>query len=68
MTPYLVIDDEMYESLKYAAQRGVDVKIILPHVPDKPYAFYLARTYYKALISAGIEIYEYTPGFIHAKM
>ena len=68
MTPYLVIDNEMYESLKYAAQRGVDVKIILPHVPDKPYAFYLARTYYKALISAGIEIYEYTPGFIHAKM
>ena len=68
MTPYLVIDDEMYESMKYAAQRGVDVKIIMPHIPDKPYAFYLARTYYKELIKAGIEIYEYTPGFVHAKM
>lgn len=68
MTPYLVIDDEMYESMKYAAQRGVDVKIIMPHIPDKRYAFYLARTYYKKLLNAGIEIYEYTPGFVHAKM
>ena len=41
MTPYLVIDDEMYECMKYAAQRGVDVKIIMPHIPDKKYAFYL---------------------------
>lgn len=68
MTPYLVIDDEMFESMKYAAQRGVDVKIIMPHIPDKPYAFYLARTYYKELLDVGIEIYEYTPGFVHAKM
>lgn len=68
MTPYLVIDDEMYESMKYAAQRGVDVKIIMPHIPDKKYAFWLARTYYKELLKAGIEIYEYTPGFVHAKM
>ena len=68
MTPYLVIDDEMFESMKYAAQRGVDVKLILPHLPDKPFAFYLARTYYKPLIKEGIEIYEYTPGFVHAKM
>lgn len=68
MTPYLVIDNEMYESMKYAAQRGVDVKIIMPHIPDKLYAFWLARTYYKELLKAGIEIYEYTPGFIHAKM
>lgn len=68
MTPYLVIDDEMYESMKYAAQRGVDVKIIMPHIPDKKYAFYLARTYYKELLEAGIKIYEYTPGFVHAKV
>ncbi len=68
MTPYLVIDNELYESLKYAAQRGVDVKIIMPHIPDKAYAFYLARTYYRELIKAGIEIYEYTPGFVHAKV
>ena len=68
MTPYLVIDDEMYESMKYAAQRGVDVRIIMPHIPDKKSAFYLARTYYKELLKAGIRIYEYTPGFVHAKM
>lgn len=68
MTPYLVIDDEMYEAMKFAAQRGVDVRIIMPHIPDKKYAFYLARTYYKELLEAGIRIYEYTPGFVHAKM
>lgn len=68
MTPYLVIDDDMYEAMKYASQRGVDVKIIMPHIPDKKFAFWLARTYYKKLLKAGIEIYEYTPGFIHAKM
>lgn len=68
MTPYLVIDNEMFESMKYAAQRGVNVKIIMPHIPDKAYAFYLARTYYRELLRAGIEIYEYTPGFVHAKM
>ena len=68
MTPYLVIDDEMYESMKFAAQRGVDVKIIMPHIPDKPYAFYLARTYYRELLEAGIKIYEYTSGFVHSKM
>ena len=68
MTPYLVIDNEMYESMKYAAQRGVDVKIIMPHIPDKAYALYLARTYYKELLKAGIEIYEYTPGFVNSKI
>lgn len=68
MTPYLVLDSEMYETMRYAADRGVDVKIIMPHIPDKPYAFYLARTYYKELLEAGIKIYEYTPGFVHAKM
>ncbi len=67
-SPYLVIDNEMYEAMKYAAQRGVDVKLILPHIPDKVYAFWLARTYYPELLEAGIKIYEYTPGFIHAKM
>lgn len=68
MTPYLVIDSEMYETMRYAAQRGVEVKLIMPHIPDKPYAFWLARTYYRELLEAGIKIYEYTPGFIHAKM
>lgn len=67
MTPYLVIDDEIFEALKFAAQRGVDVKIMMPHIPDKKMAFRLARTYYPELIKAGIKIYEYVPGFVHAK-
>ncbi len=67
MTPYLVLDNETFEALKFAAQRGVDVKIMMPHIPDKKMAFRLARTYYPDLINAGIKIYEYTPGFVHAK-
>lgn len=67
MTPYLVLDNIMMDAMKYAAKRGVDVKIIMPHIPDKVYAFMLARTYYKELMLAGVQIYEYTPGFIHAK-
>lgn len=68
MTPYLVLGSNMIEALKFAAKRGVDVCIILPHIPDKPYAFWLAGTYYRELISAGVKIYEYEPGFVHAKM
>ena len=68
MTPYLIIDNEMITALTYAAKRGVDVKIILPHIPDKKYAFMLARTYYLELIEAGVKIYEYIPGFVHAKV
>lgn len=67
MTPYLILDDDLTDSLKFAAKRGVDVKIIMPHIPDKWYAFALARTYYPELIRAGVKIYEYTPGFVHAK-
>lgn len=68
MTPYLILDDEMITALCYAAKRGVDVSIIMPHIPDKKYAFWLAHTYYEALISEGVSIYEYTPGFVHAKV
>lgn len=68
MTPYLIIDDEMMSALKFAAKRGVDVKIILPHIPDKKYAYALARTHYVELICAGVHIYEYTPGFVHGKV
>lgn len=68
MTPYLVLDHEMMGALKYAARRGVDVKIIMPHVPDKKYAFLLARTYYNELLAAGVEIWEFIPGFVHAKL
>lgn len=68
ITPYLVIDNVMMEALTFAAKRGVDVKIIMPGIPDKAYAYCLARTYYEELINAGVEIYEYTPGFTHAKV
>lgn len=68
MTPYLIIDDEMITALCYAAKRGVDVSIIMPHIPDKKYAFWLAHTYYAELIGAGVKMYEYTPGFVHAKV
>ena len=68
MTPYLILDEEMRNALTFASQRGVDVKLILPHVPDKKYAYWLARTHYMELIEEGVEIYEYTPGFVHAKV
>ncbi len=68
MTPYLILDEEMRNALTFAVQRGVEVKMILPHIPDKKYAYWLARTHYEELISEGVEIYEYTPGFVHAKV
>ncbi len=68
VTPYLILDSDTVCTLKYVAKRGVSVKIITPHIPDKKYVYYLAHSHYKDLISNGIEIYEYTPGFVHAKM
>lgn len=68
MTPYLILDAEMENALKYAAKRGVDVSLILPAIPDKKIPYALAKSHYKALLSAGVKIYEYTPGFIHAKV
>ena len=68
MTPYLIVDYEMRNALVRAAKAGTDVKIIMPHIPDKPYAFHLAKTYYRELIQSGVQIYEYTPGFMHAKV
>lgn len=68
MTPYFIVDNEMLGALKYAARRGVDVKIILPHIPDKKIIFDIARTYYPTLLQYGIKVYEYTPGFLHAKV
>ncbi|MBQ6945309.1 MAG: cardiolipin synthase [Ruminococcus sp.] len=68
MTPYLIIDGELENALKYAAQRGIDVKIILPGIPDKKMAFALAKTHYKELTKAGVKLYEYTPGFVHSKI
>ena len=68
MTPYLILDNEMVTALSFAAKRGVDVRIILPHIPDKKYAFMLAKSHYRELTGAGVKIYEYTPGFVHAKV
>ena len=68
MTPYLILDGELLHALKFAAERGVDVSIIMPGIPDKKSAYYLAKTYYPTLLASGVKIYEYTPGFIHAKI
>ncbi|MFA7119415.1 MAG: cardiolipin synthase [Sphaerochaetaceae bacterium] len=66
-TPYLALDNEMITVLRICAQSNVDVRIVIPHIPDKWYAFSVSRSYYRSLIAAGVKIYEYTPGFIHAK-
>ncbi len=68
MTPYLILDDEMIGALIFAAKRGVEVVIIMPHIPDKKYAFFLAHTYYQELLDGGVKIWEFTPGFVHAKV
>jgi len=67
MTPYLILDSDMMTALTFAAKRGIEIIIIMPHIPDKIYAYVLARSYYEELLLAGVKIYEYTPGFIHAK-
>lgn len=68
MTPYLILDNEMLTTLTRAAKSGIEVVIIMPHIPDKWYAFAVAKTYYEELIRGGVQIYEYTPGFVHAKV
>ena len=67
MTPYLIMDDALCQAVENAALRGVQVKLILPGVPDKWLAKELAKSHYARLIKAGVEVYEYTPGFVHAK-
>ncbi len=66
-TPYLIIDSELMRCIENAATRGVDVRIIVPHIPDKKLVFGMTKSNYKILINSGVKIYEYTPGFIHAK-
>ena len=66
-TPYLILDDGMRSALCQAAARGVDVRIVTPGTPDKKMIFRLTRANYEILMKAGVKIYEYTPGFIHAK-
>ncbi|MGN0657219.1 MAG: cardiolipin synthase, partial [Ruminiclostridium sp.] len=68
MSPYLIIDNELCQAMENAAMRGVDVRIITPHIPDKKIIFMMTQSYYKRLIEAGVRIYEYEPGFVHAKV
>lgn len=66
-SPYLIIDNDLCQSIENAALRGVDVKIIVPHIPDKKLVFGMTQSFYKRLMDSGVQIYEYEPGFIHAK-
>lgn len=68
MTPYLILDHRIQCALCFAAERGVEVKLLLPHIPDKKIAFLAARSHYLPLMSSGVKIYEYTPGFVHSKV
>ncbi len=66
-TPYLIIDNELTAAIENTALRGVDVRIITPHIPDKKLIFLMTRSYYPRLMEAGVKIFEYEKGFIHAK-
>ena len=66
-TPYLIIDDEMLNAICLASKSGVDVKVLVPKIPDKKTVFMFTRAHYKKLLKSGVKIYEFTPGFNHAK-
>lgn len=68
MTPYLILDSLLARSLAFAAERGVQVILITPHIPDKKLVFAQTRSHYASLLAAGVEVYEYIPGFMHAKV
>ncbi len=68
MTPYLILDGETETALKFAAERGVEVVLLLPGIPDKRIPYALAKTHYASLLESGVKIFEYTPGFVHAKV
>ena len=68
MTPYLILDSTMETAIKFAAERGVEVVLILPGIPDKKAPYALAKTHYASLLASGVHIFEYTPGFVHAKV
>jgi cardiolipin synthase len=67
ITPYLIITDEMRNAFAMAAKSGVDVRLITPGIPDKKLIYSVTRSYYAGLAENGVRIYEYTPGFCHAK-
>ncbi|MDO4804455.1 MAG: phospholipase D-like domain-containing protein [Lachnospiraceae bacterium] len=68
MTPYLILDDVLITALSFAARKGVDVELIVPGIPDKKMVYTLTRSYFERLMKAGVKIYTYTPGFVHAKI
>ena len=68
MTPYLIIDNELCRAIENAAIRGIDVRLITPHIPDKQMVFLITRSFYERLMNAGVKVYEYEPGFVHAKV
>ncbi|GAA0351392.1 cardiolipin synthase [Alkalibacterium iburiense] len=66
-TPYLILDENLETALILAAESGIDVRIITPKQWDKYLVHVTTRSYYNELVDAGIKVYEYTPGFMHAK-
>ena len=67
-TPYLIIDTDMINSLVRAAKRGVDVRIVVPGIPDKRLVYTVTSSYFEILTNGGVKIYKYIPGFIHSKV
>ena len=67
-TPYLIIDTDMINALNLAAKRGVDVRIVIPGIPDKKIVYTLSESYVTPLVEGGVKVYKYTPGFVHAKV
>lgn len=68
MTPYLILEESMIDSIIRAKKRGVDVKIFTPHIPDKKLIFFVTRSNYRDLLDNGVEIYEFEKGFVHSKV
>jgi cardiolipin synthase len=66
-TPYYAVEESMQQALCAAADAGVDVRLLVPAVPDKKFAYMVAETYWGELLKHGVKIYKYTPGFLHAK-
>lgn len=66
-TPYLIPDHEMIKSLQNAAKSGIDVRIMMPGIPDKKLVYWMGQSYYKELLECGVKIYQYKPGFVHSK-
>ena len=66
-TPYFCVSEKTAAALSFTARRGVEVKIIIPHIPDKKYAFAVSKAFARTLQESGVEFFEYTPGFMHAK-